>query len=193
MYLGPAPRSGPIRRIGFGGGPCTGKSTLAARVFADLKAAGYDVEFVPEWIKPHAYARTKFPDFASVYILGKQMHEEERFLKHVDLVVAEYPLFLSVAYARLHETKGWGYLEGLVNVFEEAYPSLNFLLERGDIPFKSAGRFQEDASGVGEIDEMIAHTIRTCGGQWYTAKAMEAAAGSVFAVIRDILESTKRP
>lgn len=46
--------------IAFTGAPCSGKTTTAARVFADLKDAGYPAEFLPEFARTYiAYRRLK--------------------------------------------------------------------------------------------------------------------------------------
>lgn len=44
-----------IRRINLFGGAGCGKSCLASKLFADLKAKNYKIELVQEWIKPWAY------------------------------------------------------------------------------------------------------------------------------------------
>jgi hypothetical protein len=168
----------PVRRIGFAGGPCTGKSSIAPKVFAELKAQGRNVEYVGEWIKPHAYAGHKVEGFGQVYVFAKQLHEEERFLQHgVDVVVTECPLFQCVAYTRLQAAEAnkdrpniasdefnwtWKHLAELAIEFEKAYPSFTYLLNREGIPYKPFGRYQDEAH-IREVDRYILGTAEHCG------------------------------
>jgi hypothetical protein len=59
---------GNIRRISLFGSAGSGKSTMAARLYADLKMQGQDIELIQEYIKPRAYEK-RFPtSFDQVHI-----------------------------------------------------------------------------------------------------------------------------
>jgi nicotinamide riboside kinase len=89
-----------IRRISLFGGAGSGKTTMAARLFADLKMLGWDVEHIQEYIKARAYEK-RFPtSFDQVYVFGNQLHREDRLLHHVNLVVTDSPVLMNLAYAR---------------------------------------------------------------------------------------------
>jgi hypothetical protein len=71
--------------IAFVGTPCSGKTTTAARVFADLKDAGYPAEFLPETARLYIAERrlrgdvSPLTDGDQVAIMVRQ-HEAERMM-----------------------------------------------------------------------------------------------------------------
>lgn len=143
-----------IRRICFYGGPGCGKSTIAARVFADLKMKHYNVEQVTEYIKTWAH-EGKFPkSFDQLYVFGKQMHREDVVLQHVDLIVTDSPLLMNSVYAETYGFPGWPELVSLGKKFEEKYPSINFFLPRRFDYKNEEGRYQ-DLEQAKEIDNAI--------------------------------------
>lgn len=132
-----------IRKISLYGGPGLGKSTTGAWLFAELKMRGLDVEFIPEYVKNWAYIRRSPRSWDQPYLLAKQMHNEDIVMRDTETVaIAECPLFLSVCYARKYKSKGWKECVALCKSFDEHYPALNILLQRGDCPYKELGRFQ---------------------------------------------------
>ena len=72
------------------GGPCSGKSTIAAELFARLKKMGIKTELVSEYIKdevPAETARFKFYEIDTVQVKGKtqggsQCHQDESDKEH---------------------------------------------------------------------------------------------------------------
>ncbi len=140
-------------RICLFGGAGTGKSTLAAKIFAKMKSNEYSCELVQEFIKPWAYQK-RFPkSFDQLFIFASQLHAEDTFVHHVDHVVTDSPLLLQCAYAQHYNFFGADELVSLALKFEEKYPSLNFLLERGENTYKeNEGRFQniEEAKIIDE-------------------------------------------
>ena len=55
-------------RISLFGGPGSGKSTTAARLFSELKERHYSVEHVSEYVKSWTYMNRKPKGFDQVYI-----------------------------------------------------------------------------------------------------------------------------
>src|SRR5689334_9017249 len=86
--------------IAIGGGPCTGKSTLAAALFAKLKEAGYDYDLVAEegrkLKKEFGGCRTPFDRL----YLWRQQDREERRSSATNGFVTDSPLFQLYAQAR---------------------------------------------------------------------------------------------
>lgn len=136
-----------FRRICFYGGAGTGKSTLAARIFAELKSLHYDVEYVSEFVKTMAY-EGKIPcSYDQIHIFGEQLHREDLLLKHVQLIITDSPIILGGVYAKFYNAPGSDEILKIAEKFEEDFPSLNFYVER-KVDYLSKGRFQNLSEAV---------------------------------------------
>jgi len=150
-----------IRRINIFGGPGSGKSTLAAWLWSELKIAGFNVEHVQEWVKGWAYANRPITSFDEVYAFAKQMHKEDNLLRQgVDHIICESPLLLIASYATRNKSTFADDLISLANKFEHIYPSVFVFLQRGDIPYKREGRY-EDLEAALATDEVIEFVARS--------------------------------
>lgn len=157
-----------VRRIGFFGSACAGKSTMAARVFSSLKSLGLKqvVELVPEYIKIHAY-EGRFPSsFGQLETFTGQLYSEDRLLKHVDVVVSDSPVLMAVSYAQYYKFVGADELLSLARKFEHAFPSLNFYLHP-KFDYQSAGRFQTADEAVKIGDHIYQLLKRELPNQFY--------------------------
>lgn len=162
-----------IRRICFYGGPGCGKSTITAQTFAELKMRQYNVELVQEYIKEWTYYDRHPHSFDQVYIFGKQMHKEDIVLRSkVDLIVTDSPIFLTTCYAKKFQTPGWQHLIGLADEFDKHFPPLHVYLERGDKPYKSVGRYQDEA-GAREIDQFVKAQLAESGRQYHSCEKLD--------------------
>lgn len=144
-----------IRRINLFAGPGAGKSTIAAWLFSEMKTDGFAIEQVREYVKNWAYMKIHPTSFDQVYLLGKQMHEEDVPLRNnVDYIVTDCPIFLGACYGMRYNTRGVEHIVSLCNVFEEDYPSINIFIDRGNKPYKTGGRFQTEEEAR-EMDEFV--------------------------------------
>jgi nicotinamide riboside kinase len=142
-------------RICFYGGPGVGKSTLAARVYAELSRAGVvTTELVREFCKPWAYEGQKMDHFDQVYTFANQLWAEHRLFKAgVEVIVTDSPVLLQCVYThKLHSEIGHA-LQAVAFHYEQAYPSLNFLVQR-KTPYRRAGCFQDEPE-LQELDDRI--------------------------------------
>jgi len=80
------------------GGPGTGKSTMAASLFARLKRHGITAELVTEYAKELVWGdcTAKFSD--QVYITAKQHHRMHRLRGKVPVVITDAPLLQGIVY-----------------------------------------------------------------------------------------------
>jgi len=132
-------------RINFYGGPGVGKSTLAAKVYAELSRAGVvTVEMVREFFKPWAYEGQKMDAFDQVYTFGNQLWAEHRLFKAgVQVIVTDSPVLLQCVYTHRLDAEIATHLRGLAVLYERAYPALNFLVQR-NVPYRRVGRYQDE-------------------------------------------------
>jgi len=139
-----------IRRINLFGGPGTGKSTMAAGLFYELKSLSNknnhnkQYELVREYVKNWAWEGRKISGYDQFYIFSKQLRAEEICLKNgVDVIVTDSPLALSYMYTVTYNLEARSEIRNATLAFEKQYPSLNVMLVRDDNkPYNSKGRFQ---------------------------------------------------
>lgn len=88
------------------GGPGTGKSTLAAKTFAEFKEQGRRVELVREYVKNWAYRGEPVREFDQTYLFAKQLRAESTLYGKVDIIITDSPLGLSVVYEQKYARPG---------------------------------------------------------------------------------------
>ncbi len=157
-------------RINFYGGPGVGKSTLAARVYADLKQLGVNsIELVPEFIKPWAYEGKQFDSFGNTYVFGNQLWSELRFLNAgVDIIVSDSPMMLQCAYAYQANKIIGSSLRDIALQYEKQYPSLNFFVDR-TVPGPLRARYQTKEE-LETLDCSIRQFLQDCNHPSYPVR-----------------------
>lgn len=136
-----------IRRINFFGGPGAGKSTMSTYVFSALKTEGYNIEYVPEYIKFWTYIDRKPDGYDELYTFAKQLHREDTVLRGgAAYVVSDSPLYLSYFYAEYYGHEISQQILDICRNVEVTYPSLNIFLDRGDKKYNTTGRYQDEAA-----------------------------------------------
>lgn len=118
-------------------GPGCGKSTLAAKVFYELKCKSLECELVTEYAKDLTYQESFKVLRNQIYILGKQHQRIYRLLDKVDFIITDSPFILGLAYL-LEEN------EPLKNLIVSEYKKLNninFFIKRETV-YNPNGRNQ---------------------------------------------------
>jgi nicotinamide riboside kinase len=86
--------------IAFAGGPCTGKSTLAAALFAELKIKGFDYDLIGEVAKrikkEYGNPRSPFERF----FMWREQEKEELTSSALNGFITDTPLFHYYAQAK---------------------------------------------------------------------------------------------
>lgn len=120
-----------MKVINLFGGPCTGKSTLAASLFAKMKVAGYNVELVTEYAKDLTWEeRHNILEKDQLYIFTKQHRKLLRIKDNVDYAITDSPLPLSIFYNSLNPTSFYPqqiFNELVLSVYNK-YANVNFFL-----------------------------------------------------------------
>ena len=138
-----------IRRINVFGGPGSGKSVLTMWLFAELKIAGLNIQFVDEYVKKWAYEGKPISSFDQIYLFAKQMYKEESYLRAgADLIISDSPILMIGAYATRNNDPFKDELISLATKFNEIYPSINIFLDREGIPYQRSGRYEDYEAAV---------------------------------------------
>jgi len=143
-------------RINIYGGPGVGKSTLAARIYSDLRRGFFNVELVQEVVKQYVYAGRTLKPWDYVNTFGQQFEAEHLPLSAgVKSVVTDSPLFLQCIYAFEDNSPAYEPLVDICRKFDEEYPTFNILVTRsGATPYETLGRWQNRADAV-RVDQMV--------------------------------------
>jgi nicotinamide riboside kinase len=144
-----------MRRVSLYGGAGCGKSTLAAKIFYDLKIAGVNAELVQEYVKEWAITGREITPFDQLTIFANQLRREEVLLRNgVEVVITDSPVYLPIYYSKLYGFREYSSLATVAKWFDETYESLNIFLNRKGIEYKQEGRY-EDYEQALENDKKI--------------------------------------
>lgn len=141
-------------RISLFSGPGAGKSTIASKLFSELKIKGIQVELVQEAIKSWAYLGRKTKSFDQLFIFGQQLHSEDLIFQAGLHSITDSPLLMQPVYARKYNFPATTELIDLALKYEDVNPSLNIFLERGKIPYQYVGRYENYEEAL-EMDYRI--------------------------------------
>jgi hypothetical protein len=112
--------------INLFGAPGSGKSTMAAGIFCDMKRRGHLTELVTEVAKDFVWSGRDQCIKCQPLIFGKQLYRIERLLGKVDIIVTDSPLLLSSIY---NQTYGHLFDATVFNIWDKM-DNMNYLLRR---------------------------------------------------------------
>lgn len=138
-------------------GPGCGKSVLMARLFAELKILGYDVEMAPEFAKEKVWEGSLEVLSDQIYVFGKQLHRINRLLGKVDFIICDSPLLLSAIY----DTTGDPIFKELIVHVINKMDNKNYFIKR-DTTYNPIGRIQTEKEAI-EIDNRILELLKETG------------------------------
>lgn len=140
--------------VNFYGGPGAGKSTIAARVFSELKNMGITCELITEYAKDVTWQKGFHVLSNQLYIFAKQQHRIWRVDGQVDVILTDAPLLHSLIYGQDDSSEAFKHL-----VWDEYFkrPTFDIYLNRG-ASYDTTGRSQtlEEAQ---RIDRIILDTV----------------------------------
>ena len=140
--------------INLFGGPGTGKSTIAALVFGELKKKGYEIELVTEYAKDKVWEESYKTLENQIYVFGKQLHRIWRIKNKVNFIITDSPILLSIFYDKEKNDN----LKRLVLDVHNNFNNINILIKRDTI-YNPNGRFQNEIEAK-QIDKQIMNLLK---------------------------------
>ncbi len=138
--------------INIFGGPGSGKTTLAMRIFTELNMLHKKVEYVDEYAKELTWDES-FKKMENQRLIFANQHQKLfRLRDKIDVVVTDAPLFNSIVYSG----KGEDHKTFHADVFHEfnKYKNLNIYLER-HTKYQTHGRSQSEEDAKKVDDEFL--------------------------------------
>ena len=129
-------------------GPGVGKSTTAAKVFAELKMKGINCEMALEFAKDKVWEESFRTMDDQIYIFGKQFHRIWRLKDKVDVIICDSPLPISIVYDKENSEA----FHTLIMEQFNKFANVNYYIERST-EYQENGRVQtkEEAEKVDKI------------------------------------------
>lgn len=124
--------------VNFYGGPGSGKSSMASAVFSELKFMKVEVELVNEYAKKKVWEEAYKVFECQFYVCAKQAYDIFNVSKHVDLIITDSPIIMSLAY-----TNGDKLLDDLMIREHKKYEGIDIFLTRTK-EYNSKGRYQTE-------------------------------------------------
>jgi hypothetical protein len=134
-------------------GPGVGKSTTAARVFAELKLKGVNCEMALEFAKDKVWEESFKTMDDQIYIFGKQFHKIWRLKDKVDVIICDSPLPISIVYDKENSES----FHKLIMEQFNKFANFNYLLERGG-EYQTEGRVQTEEEAK-EVDKTVKRVL----------------------------------
>jgi len=142
--------------VNFYGGTGSGKSTMAARVFSELKEKGINAELVTEYAKDLTWAESTKTLGNQIYVFGKQHNRLWRLKDSVDVVVTDATLLHSLIYGEEEGT-----FAELVMEETDKFNNLDIFLQRVK-SYNPKGRSQTEDEAKA-LDRRIHEVIQRAG------------------------------
>lgn len=123
------------------GSPGTGKSTLSAYIFSQLKLMGVNCELVSEFAKDLVWEENYKALENQLYVSGQQSYRLSRLKDKVDVIIVDSPLILGGFYN--HDENIDEDLNKLLLKIFNSYDNMNFFLRRVK-KYNPIGRMQTE-------------------------------------------------
>ena len=163
-------------------GPGVGKSTTAAKVFAELKMRGVNCEMALEFAKDKVWEESFKTMDDQIYIFGKQFHKIWRLKDKVDVIICDSPLPISIVYDRENSKTFHKFIMEQFNKFQNK----NYYIIRST-DYQESGRVQTKEEAE-KIDKIVENVLNTFNIEHKNVE-IDDAAGTI---INDILEILKK-
>ena len=163
------------------GGPCSGKSTIAAELFARLKKMGIHYELVSEYIKDRIYEENQTMPKNQIAIFGMEHYNISNKLGKVDVIVHDGSFINNIIY-KTEENK---YFDDLIISEYKRFWNLDFFIKRGNIEFETYGRIHNLKQSK-ELDKTIKETYDSYELSYIEVESRDAVDKIIPIVLKEI-------
>ena len=163
------------------GGPCSGKSTVAAELFARLKKMGIHCELVSEYIKDRIYEENQTMPKNQIAIFGMEHYNISNKLGKVDVIVHDGSFINNIIY-KTEENK---YFDDLIISEYKRFWNLDFFIKRGNIEFETYGRIHNLKQSK-ELDKTIKETYDSYKLSYIEVESRDAVDKIIPIVLKEI-------
>ena len=118
------------------GGPCSGKSTISAELFARLKKMGIQCELVSEYIKERIYEEHKTMTKHQISLFGMEHYAIANKIGKVKVIVHDGSFINNIIYKNEDNPE----FDKLIISEYKKFNNLDFFIKRGNIEFEEYGR-----------------------------------------------------
>ena len=167
------------------GGPCSGKSTVAAELFARLKKMGVHCELVSEYIKERIYEENKTMPGNQIPIFGMEHYSIVNKVGKVDCCVHDGSFINNIIYKQGENPE----FDTLVISEYKKFVNLDFFIKRGNIEFEDYGRIHNLKQSK-ELDKIIRETYNKYNLEYIEVESRDAV-DKMIPIILKKLESIK--
>lgn len=151
------------------GGPCSGKSTIAAELFARLKKMGIKCELCTEYIKDRIYEENKTISKNQIAIFGMEHYGLMVKLGKVEVIIHDGSLLNNIQY-NYENNEAFNNL--IINEYFK-FNNLDFFIKRGNIEFENYGRIYTYEQSL-KIDEEIKSCYHQYGAKFIEVESRDA-------------------
>ena len=163
------------------GGPCSGKSTVAAELFARLKKMGIHCELVSEYIKDRGDEENQTMPKNQIAIFGMEHYNISNKLGKVDVIVHDGSFINNIIY-KAEENK---HFDDLIISEYKRFWNLDFFIKRGNIEFETYGRIHNLKQSK-ELDKIIKETYDSYELSYIEVESRDAVDKIIPIVLKEI-------
>lgn len=139
--------------INLYGGPCCGKSTVAAGLFYELKCNGIECEMTGEYAKDKTWDENPKILNHQPFIFGQQLHRIWRLNNKVQFIICDSPILLSIIYSKENSDL----FERFIVEQYNKYNNINFILDR-TVKYDVIGRNETEEEAI-KLDNNLVHIM----------------------------------
>lgn len=129
--------------INLFGNPGSGKSTVAAFLFSELKAYGVEVELVTETAKDLVWDEDWKRLSNQMYVFSTQLHRVDRLVGKVRCIITDSPLLLQIGYYKERRLPLPKQFKKLCIAYNKRYNNINIWLKNNK-DLSPIGRAEKD-------------------------------------------------